>query len=393
MDLFVKALSEVSIDDIGAIVRDKIPESRTLDYKLEVHLPTDAGNKEFLRDISAFANTVGGYLIYGISEAEGMPVGIKGVEVDDFDKMKLRFENLLRTGVDPPIRGVDFVAVEVRDSKKAVVVKIPKSIARPHAVKIKKHFRFYGRNSSGVYPLEVDDLRQAFLASETLAIRIRNFRAERLSQIAVGETPIPLIKGAKIVLHLIPVSAFELGTKYDLTRVSSIGFPPIYASGWSHRVNFDGLVTYMDVPEEGYAYNYTQIFQNGIIEAVDALLLQRREEGGLGIPSVAYETKLVEALNTYLTICWKLSVDLPIWICLSLVGVKDYVMWANQRLFLRKVHPIDRNELVIPEIQVEHRDVSSARILKPAFDSIWNACGYQCSLNYDENGNWKLQKG
>ena len=208
MELFNKPLNQVKFDDIQTIFKDKVPESRTLDYKLELHPMTDGGNKEFLKDVSAFSNTMGGYLIYGIEEEEGIPTGIEGVDVEDFDKLKLHFENLLRTGVDPAIRGVNFQIVDVMELKKIVIIEIPRSIARPHVVKIKNHFRFYGRNSAGVYPLEIDDLKIAFLASETQANRIRNFRADRLSQISVGETPVPLIKGGKIVLHLIPVSAF-----------------------------------------------------------------------------------------------------------------------------------------------------------------------------------------
>jgi len=115
-------------------VTDKIPESRIIEYKLELHSETDAGNKEFLKDISAFANTVGGYLIYGFHEQKGAPVEIKGIEVADFDKIKSRFESLLRTGVDPPIRGVDFVPLDFKDSKKVIVVHVPKSISRPHVV-------------------------------------------------------------------------------------------------------------------------------------------------------------------------------------------------------------------------------------------------------------------
>jgi hypothetical protein len=334
---------------------------------------------------------MGGYLIYGIKEEEGVPTRLEGVHVEDFDKLKLHFENLLRTGVDPVIRGTDFQAVDVEGVKKIVIIKVPRSIARPHVVKIKNHFRFYGRNSAGVYPFEVDDLKRAFLASDTLANRIKNFRTDRLSQIAVGETPVPLIKGGKIILHLIPVSAFEFGKKYDLTKISISDLPPICASGCNQRVNFDGLVTYMDIREEKYAYNYTQIFHNGIIEAVDGFLLQSREEGKIGIPSGAYEKKLIQALNKYFIVCSKLDIDFPMWVCLSLIGVKDYMMWVNNSLWFREVHPIDRNELIIPEIRVEHENIPSEYILKSAFDSIWNACGYERSFNYDDNGKWNVE--
>ncbi len=244
MEPFNKPLSELTVDDINIIVRDKVPESRSLDYKRELSPSTDAGNKELLKDISAFANTVGGYLIYGIDEKEGVPTEILGVEVQNFDELKQRFENLLRTGVDPVIRGVDFHKLDLNESRKVVIIKIPRSIARPHAVRIKDHFRFYGRNSSGVHQLEVEDLRRAFFESETLATKIRNFRSERLSAISTNETFMPLLPGAKSVLHLIPDSSFELGKRYDFGKEWALDFPPIYNGDWSRRITFDGIMTY-----------------------------------------------------------------------------------------------------------------------------------------------------
>ena len=394
MELFSKALNEVSIGDIETIVHDKIPESRVLDYKLEIHPATDAGNKEFLKDISAFANTIGGYLIYGVNEEEGMPVDIKGVEIDDFDKMKLRFENLLRTGVDPPVRGVDFVAVDFEESKKVVVVQVPKSVARPHVVKIKDHFRFYGRNSSGVYMLEVDDLRRAFLASETLGTRIRNFRNDRLAQIATGEGHIQLIKGAKVVLHLIPVSAFELGNRYDLRAVSSSDIQPmIEVGGWDHRHNFDGLAFFRGNITKGNVLEYTQIYHNGIIETVNAELLNVYNQRK-AIPSPEFEQGIVRAFGSHISVLKKLGVDFPIWVALSLLGIKGYQMYDPRSLSMQlgNRYPIDRDELIIPEVQVEQPQVLGEEVLKPAFDAIWNACGYERSFNYDENENWKLRE-
>jgi hypothetical protein len=319
-----------------------------------------------------------------------VPTEILGVEVEDFDKLKQRFENLLRTGADPVIRGVDFHAVDVNGSRKVVIIKIPRSIARPHVVRIKDHFRFYGRNSSGVHQLEVEDLRRAFLESETLATKIRSFRSDRLSAISTNETFMPLLSGAKIVLHLIPDSSFELGKRYDFGEEWISDFPPIYnSSGWNRRITFDGIMTYTGNDKEGIVYYYTHVFNNGILEAVDAFSLQIQGEKKI-IPSVGYEEELIDALNKYLYSFKKYQIELPAWVCLSLIGIKGYVMGVNEFWFRdRKVYPIDRDELIILPIRIESYDLPVDRILKPAFDSIWNACGYKQSLNYDENETWK----
>jgi len=376
MELFGKALIDVSIDNINTIVHNKIPESRIVEYKLELHSETDAGNKEFLKDISAFANTVGGYLIYGIHERKGTPVEIKGVEVADFDKIKLRFESLLRTGVDPPIRGVDFVAVDFKDSKKVIVINVPKSISRPHVVKIKKHFRFYGRNSSGVHMLEVDELRRAFLASETLATRMRTFRNDRLAQIATGEGNARLMAGPKIVLHLIPESAFELGKKYDLKQdlISHLKLIGTRFHGLS-RYNFDGFISYRNERQSGEVSTYTQIFHNGIIEAVGMDLFKHAD-----LPQhwSYFKQEIIAACDSLIQTQSKIGVDFPIWVGLSLLEVRGYKFGLKGKdTYSLECSPIEKDELIIPETYIEHSGLSGKEILKASFDLILNACGHE----------------
>jgi hypothetical protein len=269
-----------------------------------------------------------------------------------------------------------------------VIIKIPRSIARPHVVRIKDHFRFYGRNSSGIHQLEVEDLRRAFLESETLATKIRNFRSDRLSAISTNETFMPLLSGAKIVLHLMPDSSFELGKRYDFGEEWISDFPPIYSSGWNRRITFDGIMTYLGNDEKGIVFYYTHVFNNGVLEAVDAFLLQARGEKKI-IPSIGYEEKLIDALNKYLVSFKKYQIELPVWVCLSLIGIKGYVMGVDSFWWPGEFHPIDRDELIISPIRIESYDLPVDRILKPAFDSIWNACGFKQSINYDKNNNRK----
>ena len=47
--------------------------------------------------------------------------------------------------------------------------------------------------------------------------------------------------------------------------------------------------------------------------------------------------------------------------------------------------------LIVPEVVVETCDVEPVRVLRPAFDRVWNAFGFVRSFNYDEEGQWKEQ--
>jgi hypothetical protein len=83
-----------------------------------------------------------------------------------------------------------------------------------------------------------------------------------------------------------------------------------------------------------------------------------------------------------------LGVEPPIFIFLTLIGVKGYSMSFN-RDGRDEVHKIDRDILLLPEAIIEGYDFVAEDVLRLCFDSIWNACGLPRSLNYDEDGNWK----
>ena len=80
-----KPLDEIEESDLQALLDNPVPERKRIEYKSE--LPTDRfkDRKEFLADVSSFANTVGGYLVYRVREEDGMPVEMCGVEVDSVD--------------------------------------------------------------------------------------------------------------------------------------------------------------------------------------------------------------------------------------------------------------------------------------------------------------------
>ena len=128
---------------------------------------------------------------------------------------------------------------------------------------------------------------------------------------------------------------------------------------------------------------YLQVFRNGIIEAVDASILQP-ESGKLTIPSLLFERVLLDALPRFLSIQKQIGVESPFLIMISLLGVSSYTMSSNNP----RVHtyPIDRDALILPEIIVENFECNPSEVMKPIFDAIWNAAGWPRSMNYDENG-------
>lgn len=247
MSLTDKPFDKLSEADFQELIDNKVPESKTLDYKVELKF-TDRDKREFLADVSSFANTAGGYLLIGIKEEGGVPTGLPGLEFDNPDAEKLKLISLIRDCTEPRIPGISITPVLLQNSRYILAIHIPKSWALPHVVSIEKHWRFYARHSGGKYQLDVPELRQAFLMSDTLAEKIRRFHVERATQIISGEVPLFLAKGPQFIIHIVPVDAFGSGQKVDVTMLPEKGIPlaPLGGAWDKRRYNLDGFLTYND---------------------------------------------------------------------------------------------------------------------------------------------------
>ncbi len=387
-----KDIEHITRDDLQALIDNEVIEHKTIEYKRA--LPGDSAKekKEFLADVSSFANASGGDLVYGITEDRqtGKPKALDGLDTKNIGQEILRLDNIIRTGIQPRLPSVTISPpIPLENTKVTLIIRIPKSWISPHRVIYDGHDKFYSRSSNGKYPLDVGELRVAFNLSETIVERIRNFRLDRISKILANEVPISSSYNAKIVLHLIPIISFNPAQSYDISKVASQPsiMPPIYAHGWNNRYNLEGFLTYSEY-EQGKSGSYAQLYRNGIVEAVEGLLLEPHK-GQLIIPSIAYEQELIKSLSDYITILKSLNVELPLFVFLTLLGVKGYSMSVDRFKFpTRRSHTIDRDVLQLPEVIIESYDVRAADVLKPFFDSIWNACGFPRSFNYNDEGEW-----
>jgi hypothetical protein len=71
----------------------------------------------------------------------------------------------------------------------------------------------------------------------------------------------------------------------------------------------------------------------------------------------------------------------------SFLGVKGY--WIKPDNFGAEGHPIDRDVLLLPEVLLDSYEVDFAAVMRPVFDAVWNAAGWQYSVNYDDDGRWR----
>ena len=404
-----KALEDIAEADIHSLIDNQVREDRYIEFKEALPDNKSSAKRKFLATVSSFANTDGGDIVYGVKEKrdeEGNPTGesesVCGVAADNEGLEQQRLSDILDTGLDPRIQGVGYRFVPTNDGATVLVIRVPRSWAGPHMITLEQWSRFYFRDSSGKRPMGVHELRNSFLRAETLSERLRAFRSERIDVLNRREGPVQVCGGPRLLLHLVPLIAFDPGTHVDLGQVHrDYGkLAPLGSASFSGRHNFDGFLTYDGGAREGAMTGYAQLFRNGVIEAADTtfggLIRKPHCIGERRVSRVihgdAFECLGLPALGRYLTLQETLGIPPPCAVMLSLANVRGAeIQLSDSRQFRlpTRAARIDREELLVPQLLIEDRAGPLDVSLRPAFDAIWNACGYPRSPNYGDDGTWR----
>ncbi len=376
-----KAIADITEEDLQRLIDDEVGERKTIEYKATLPADLPEAKKEFLADVSSLANSSGGDIVYGMAEdpKTGLPTRLVGLAIDNVDKEILRRQALIRDGIEPRLPLVDIQPVNLLNGRVILVIRIPRSWMGPHQVTFRNHAKFYSRDSNGKHQLDVTELRTAFTLSAGLEERIKRFRADRLSNIVADETPVQLGEGARIVVHVVPFSAFELRSGIDVagavadTSLRELMLPLCRSTSQS-RYNLDGYLT-IDIGAQDRPMSYFQLFRTGVIEAVDARMLRSNRSADKTIPAPLFERNLADSLKRYLTLITKLLVSPPVVVFVSLLNVRGYSL-ADHVSWDHRDFVVDRDVVMLPDTVVESFEGFGADSLAPCFDALWNACGY-----------------
>ncbi len=241
MPIRTKPWSEVTFQDVEELIAREVREDATLEFKQQLNLSTREERSEFLKDVSAMANSVGGTIIFGALEGSGdqsgQVVSIQGQAMDR-DAVELQITNILRDGLDERLFGVLFKALPTSTAGEYVcVLRIPASPLAPHRITTGKPV-FYARGSVSNEPMTTRQIREMILQRETAVERAQQLvehrtrlleqaGAQRNDTLHFGNAP--LTAPDQVVLHVIPlfphVNGWQLGPGIErrLMSVRALG--------------------------------------------------------------------------------------------------------------------------------------------------------------------------
>lgn len=174
-------LDAVTEADLQDLIDHGVRESRTLDYKRDWPAGRDA-RAELAKDVCAFANSLGGDLVFGMREEGSAAAGIVPLQFANLDAELLTLTNALRDLLEPRVSGgLHAHPVPLANGGHVVVLRVAPSPGAPHRVTKDNHF--YARTSVGKEPMDIHGIRNAFAASASLGNSIRNFCDDALTRL------------------------------------------------------------------------------------------------------------------------------------------------------------------------------------------------------------------
>jgi Schlafen, AlbA_2 len=379
-----KRLDSITLEDIESLIDNEQREDRTTEYKRSLYGASDSDKKEFLADVSSFANAIGGDLIFGVDAKDGVPISADGLKVFNQDKEILRLTQTIRSGLSPVIANYHFQVVPGFPDGPVLILRIARSWRGPHMITTRSPV-FYSRHGNGKAPMDSSELRIAFENAGDIPKQIRKWRDDRLQMIDAGRGPLQLDPRHCYVLHAIPIESYADTWRFSAdTMEKQWGrLQPLGGCGTNFHYNMDGVISLCSIEGSLVSDSYTQLFRSGALESVTNDVVGRN-----GYADAYWiEREIVTVMIQYLEVLQKLELPPPIAVMLSILNSKGVSTMHGKHS--RSPTAIDRDLLTTPDVLIDDLTIDVTSVLRPVFDALWNAFGMPRSASYDAKGKFR----
>jgi len=365
------SFDDIALSDILALKDNRVAECRTLEFKRDLPAGSNDARKEFIADITSFANAQGGDIVFGLAESNGSAAEICGLEVDDLDASLRALEDRILTGADPRIPGVRLKWIAANDGKHLLLIRVPASAIAPHRVIVAGSGKFFSRKGNGKYELDTQELREAFTATEALPARLRALHLEAVDTALRDELPAGLGDGPKAIVSVIPVNYFRERLDLEITRENALA--PFKPGGHIEAVEMmEGVLLHTDGGGQGRMDSYAVTHRRGrtdMVWTIGFVMNPTREDECGVIPYARFKEGLIDGALSPVSRLQPFSVEGP-WIVLTtVIGVKDHILLIDNDHYSE---PAWRDQATLAEVVSDHLRRDD---LIPILKSLWRLFG------------------
>lgn len=199
--IFGKPLRDISAEDIADLVESRTAEEVQLDYKREWW----KNDKEQLKDVCAFANAQGGYIVIGVEEKGNSPTGILALPEGEVQKDALIKRCMAQ--IKPAIRGLDGAVILMPEhGGNAIVIHVPNSFHGPHMVDCKRRgYYFPMRIGTDTVEMTIAQIHEVCVRNESL----RRQSKEKLSRLTRLEVHMMDREHPRLLIACSPTISFD----------------------------------------------------------------------------------------------------------------------------------------------------------------------------------------
>jgi len=166
-------LDNYTEEHLQFLIDNEYEESKHLDYKRgDALIKSDAKKQRGLcKHVSAFANSTGGLLIYGIEEIDHKPKRIFPLDGNEITKEWI--EHVINSGIKKKIKNIVIYPIRIGGeiSQSVYIIKIPKSDDAPHRLETKPIY--YKRDNFQSSPMNEDEIKETYLNTRQSILDIK----------------------------------------------------------------------------------------------------------------------------------------------------------------------------------------------------------------------------